>query len=79
MTRRRAVKVCPVPLCGSRIRRDQLMCRPCWFAAPKAIRAAVTRCWRRLRRERDIEAAVQYRVAADSAIGAAIRSRAIAK
>jgi hypothetical protein len=37
---------CPATGCTRRVGRGQLLCRPHWFAVPKALRDAVWDAWR---------------------------------
>ena len=36
---------CPVTRCTARVPADRLMCKPDWYAVPRALRDAVWRTW----------------------------------
>src|SRR5260370_1271360 len=80
-----ALRLCPAPGCGAPLRLGHLVCKPCWYAVPKAEQHAVNQSWTALRAAmRGVtrqnlpayrEKMAQYRTATEAAIVSAQRAR----
>lgn len=71
--------LCAVPGCGASCSAGMLMCKPCWYTVPGALRRDVNKTWRHYQGALNHEAVLSglkaYRVARDAAIAAVLGSR----